>query len=156
MASAPNPANGTDVNLWSVVIAAGSFALNFVIACGTAIWAIGRSKIATDDKIANVDKATAIEFANKDKAMTASLAVLERRVFGEMDAVRQEVGETVTALATKVTQTELWNRDHFVDKETYKEMRQDMRELRDGIDDLRKWLERKLEGVGPRRADFGG
>lgn len=134
MASAPNPANGTDVNLWSVVIAAGSFALNFVIACGTAIWALGRSKIATDDKITDNDKDT-----------RQFIATMERNLNSELDGVRRDAGESDRALRAHVNSMELWVRDNLVSKEAFKDMQETVRDMRKHIDGRFDRLEEKLE-----------
>jgi hypothetical protein len=145
MAAAPSPVNGNDVGLLAAVIAGGGFVLQLLIAFGTAIWTLGRSKNATDDRI-----------SAKGEALTSELSAAERRMqdavtrmghdSGEMgQALRQKIVET----DQKITQTELWNRDNFVRKQTFEvvtgDLRRTLEKLVDRVDERFDRLENKLD-----------
>ena len=100
--------NGGDTGMWTVIVNAFGVAFEIIIAVVGAAWALGRSKSATDDKI-----------AEKDKALTTELIGLERRVESGIERATREFGETAAALRQKITETELWNRDNFVNKQTF-------------------------------------
>jgi len=139
MAAAPNPANGTDTSSWAAIIAAGSFMVQLVMNAGTLVWALARSKSSTDDKI-----------ADKDKASAMAMAALERDIRDELVENSRSFGETASALRQKITETELWNRDNFVSKQTFNsvitDMRRSLEQLGDRVDGRFDRLEDKLDG----------
>jgi hypothetical protein len=93
---------------WAVVVAAGTLTINIVVAILNGISTLHRTRIETDDKI-----------AAKDNQLTASLIALERRIQIDIDASLRSVGETMSAIRAKITEVELWGRDHYVDKSTF-------------------------------------
>lgn len=107
MAAVPT-GNGGDTGMWTVIVNALGVAFQVMLAIVGAAWALGRSKTATDDKI-----------AEKDRALTTELIGLERRVENNIDQATRQFGETAAALRQKITETELWNRDNFVNKKTF-------------------------------------
>lgn len=117
MAAAP----GGDGGAWAIVVAICAVIINGAVAFGSGIWAIARSHHATDEKI-----------AAKDEAMTQDLSDMERRLRGEIDDAIKYSGESVSAIRQKMTDMELWNRDNFVDKETFRSV----------TTDLKRWWER--------------
>jgi len=145
MAAAPNPASGPDIGIWPAVIAAGSFLLQLVMNIGTFVWVLIRSKSATDQKIADKDKAFAGDLGELERRMQDRVAAVERDC-GEMgQALRQKISET----EAKTTQVELWNRDNFVSKQTFNavvgDLRRALEKLVDRVDERFDRLEDKLD-----------
>lgn len=134
MAVAPTPIDGNEYGLWALVIAGCGLVLQLLVNAGSIAWTLSRSKNATDDKI-----------ADKDKALTAELIAMERRFTDDMEGVRRDTGETVQAIRAKVSETELWIRDNLVSKETYREVQESVKELRKHVDTRFDRLEEKLE-----------
>lgn len=126
MATVPPP-RADDGGAWTVVIAAASFGLNFIISLIAGAWALVRSGRAADDKI-----------ELKDRAVTQEFTAMERRLKSDIDTAKREFGETVHALRQGLTEAQFWNRDNFVSKQTFNsvvgDMRQDVRDLGDRID----------------------
>src|SRR6185437_10023658 len=123
--------NGEGAGLWTAIVAGGSFLVQIIMNVGTFIWVLSRSRNATDDKI-----------ANKDKAMGGELTLVERRMRDAIEKVSRDCGEMGHALREKIietdqkiTQTELWNRDNFVHKGTFTLVMQRIDERWDRFED---------------------
>jgi predicted nucleotidyltransferase len=101
---------------WAIVISLATMFVNAVIAIGGGIWALAHSRNSTDEKI-----------ASKERTGADNLVDLERRLRIEISDSTRSFGETVTAIRAKVSETELWNRDNFVNKDTFDTVIGDMR-----------------------------
>src|SRR6266702_6035839 len=53
------------------------------------------------------------------KTRALEMMHMEREMHNSIDIASHQYGETVAALREKFTQSELWNRDHFLDKATF-------------------------------------
>lgn len=84
-----------------IAIAAGMLLLTAIAGVISGTWALAKTDRELTEKI--------------DKAKLD----IERRLDEETDSTVQRFGETVTAIRTKMTDMELWNRDNFVDKSTF-------------------------------------
>lgn len=116
--------SGSDGGSWAIIIACCSMLINLIVAIVTGVWTWGRTTNATDEKI-----------AVKDKAAAAELTELERRMKIDVDCATKNFGETVTAIRQKVTETELWNRDNFVSKNTFQTVIQNMERFLERFED---------------------
>lgn len=118
---------------WAVVIAFGAMVVSGLVAVVNGIWTLGQSRRETDDKI-----------AEKDKSLTEDLTGLERRFKTDIDQSIRFVGESLTAIRQKITEIELWNRDHFIDRNTFQ---LEIANLRRSIERLEEKLEKRLDRI---------
>lgn len=120
------------VTLWQAIILGATFALNLIASVATATWTIWRGNQQLSERISDL--------------RTEMHQAIDR----EMDAATRQFGDTVIAIRQKVTDTELWNRDNFVSKQTFNmiiaENRDSIRRLEDKIDTRFDKIEAKLEG----------
>ncbi len=116
-----------DVDFFAIVVAGCNVALTVLVAVASGVWALSKSKIATDDKIAGGKLAADDKIAIRDKALSQELIELERRVHAGTDTAVRMFGETVAAIRAKVSEIELWNRDNFVAIATFQVAIQDMK-----------------------------
>lgn len=91
-------------------------------------------------------------FATRNsEARKEEMLQLERSMREKLDVESRQFGETVAALREKVVQTELWNRDNFIDRETFNMVISDIKDankrVEDKIDRRFDSLERKLEKI---------
>lgn len=74
---------------------------------------------------------------------------LERTLRESVELLGRRFGETIGALREKVVQTELWNRDNFIDKITFNTVVRDIKDsgsrLEEKIDKRFDVADRKLE-----------
>lgn len=82
-----------------------------VTASVAAVWALGRSSRILAD------------------TLDEKIAVLERRIFNERNDASNLSGEAFAFIRAKMADTELWNRDHFVIKDDFKQFQEDMKEI---------------------------
>jgi uncharacterized protein YukE len=69
-----------------------------------------------------------------------------REVDRKIDELRQQTGETIAAIRTKINETELWNRDTFMRRDSfYKVMEEHSANMRGAFDKIDARLER-MEG----------
>jgi hypothetical protein len=108
---------------WAVVVAAGTLIINIIVAILNGMSTLNRARNETDEKI-----------DTKDKQITADLIVLERRFKEDVDSAGRAVGETMAAMRTKITEVELWGRDHYVDKSTWERFEEKLDRRLDRID----------------------
>jgi hypothetical protein len=104
----PGPNVEGDGGTWAMAVAVGSMFVNIVVAICTGVWTLGRTRNATDERI-----------AEKEKTVAGDLTALERRLEESINVSTDRFGETVAAIRAKITETELWNRDNFVSKQTF-------------------------------------
>jgi len=132
MTSAPQDA-GT--GLWEALIALGTLILSLMGSAVAGTWVLGNSRNKVNEKI--------------DKAVLE----LESKIDDENDTVKAQFGETVTALREKIRETELWNRDNFVSKQTFtlvmQEMRTSWQRFEDKLDKRLDTIEAKIAGKIP-------
>lgn len=62
----------------------------------------------------------------------------------ETDKATHQFGETVSAIRSKISDMELWNRDNFVNNRTFETVVSDIRRLEDKIDRRFDAVDRKL------------
>jgi hypothetical protein len=129
----PGPNVEGDGGSWAMVVAFCSMFVNLVVAICTGVWTLGRTRNATDERI-----------AEKEKKVAGDLVEMERRL-------EREFGETVTAIRNKVNETELWNRDNFVSKATFQAVVSDMKRSWERFeDDLKQSLKSINEKLDQR------
>jgi hypothetical protein len=109
-------AGGEDSAFWTIVIAGATMAINFVVAIASGVSTLNRARADTDEKI-----------DAKDRQMTENILGLERLIKNEIDSTSRNVGETMLAMRTKITEVELFGRDHYVEKGTFQTFANDMR-----------------------------
>lgn len=68
--------------------------------------------------VAGVWKLTTVRDELKD-AITGNRLELEKKMDDEMEEIRRQFGETITALREKLTQIELYIRDNYVSKNSF-------------------------------------
>lgn len=119
------------LTVWEIGLGAAGFLLTFVIAVITATWALGRDRAALGREI---------EEAKSE---------LKTLIDNEIDAAVHSFGETISAIRQKMTDIELWNRDNFVGKDTFKmafdQLRQSWQRLEDKIDRRFDQIDEKLQ-----------
>src|SRR6185437_4932785 len=103
--------------LWEVAIATGMLCMNLGGALIGGTWALARSREKVNQKIDQ------IRFE------------LEQRLGTATDLATSRFGETITAMRQKVSDMELWNRDNFVNKNTFTLVMQRMDERWDRFED---------------------
>lgn len=134
-----NEGNGT---AWTVIVSGGAVLANLFIAGIGWVWSLGRSSKSADVKI-----------AQRAKAVTEELNDMERRLHADIDNSTRQFGETVSAIRTKVTEIELWNRDNFVSKGTFKsvtdEMKRSWERFEDNLNDKLEAIDKKLDRNNP-------
>lgn len=113
----PGPTVDGDGGSWAMVVALCSMFVNAIGLVVGWVWTAGRMRNATDEKI-----------AEKEKAAIADLTAAERRL-------ESRFGETVTAIRSKVMEIELWNRDNFVSKATFQLFVSDFRRSFERLED---------------------
>lgn len=148
MAAFPPPQAGdAGPGPWTVILAGATFLLQLGMNICLAVWTLVRTRNTTDEKV-----------AEKDKSSAMAMAVLERDMRDEIAANSRGFGETAQALRQKITETELWNRDNFVSKQTFNsvitDMRRSLEQLGDRVDGRFDRLEDKLDTH--RKKEFGG
>ena len=120
-------------NSWMLVIGLGSLLLNFAVTIGGGVWALGRN----NDKI--VEK-----FDQK-------IMEMERRFEDAVDRTTHDFGESISAIRQHVNSVELWNRDNFVNKNTFQLIVTEIKEsgirLENKIDDRFKEINVKLDAL---------
>ncbi len=89
--------------------------------------------------------------ADLTTAFTAAMATHRAAVDEEIEMMRREFGETGLALRQKITDVELYVRDHFVSKGTFTQVASDLdgdiKEMRTEIRDDLKRLESKIDKI---------
>jgi hypothetical protein len=114
---------GENGAFWAIVVAAGTLTINIIVAILNGISTLHRARSETDEKI-----------EAKDKQITADLIGLERRFKEDIDFAARAAGETMTAIRAKITEVELWGRDHYVDKSTWERLEEKLDKRLDRID----------------------
>ena len=134
--------NEGDGTAWTVIVSGGAVLANLFIAGIGWVWSLGRSSKSADVKI-----------AQRAKAVTEELNDMERRLHADIDNSTRQFGDTVTAIRTKVTEIELWNRDNFVSKGTFKavtdEMKRSWERFEDNLNDKLEAIDKKLDRNNP-------
>jgi hypothetical protein len=134
----PGQVGEGDGSSWAMFIAICSVCVNAVGLIITGAWTLARTRNATDEKVAERRGAAAID-----------MVALERRLEASIDNSTRQFGETVTAIRAKVTETELWNRDNFVSKETFQtvigEMKNSWERFEDNLNARFNTLDEKLD-----------
>lgn len=134
--------NEGDGTAWTVIVSGGGILANLFIAGIGWVWSLGRSSKSADVKI-----------AQRAKAVTEELNDMERRLHADIDNSTRQFGETVSAIRTKVTEIELWNRDNFVSKGTFKavtdEMKRSWERFEDNLNDKLEAIDKKLDRNNP-------
>ena len=134
--------NEGDGTAWTVIVSGGAVLANLFIAGIGWVWSLGRSSKSADVKI-----------AQRAKVVTEELNDMERRLHADIDNSTRQFGETVSAIRTKVTEIELWNRDNFVSKGTFKavtdEMKRSWERFEDNLNDKLEAIDKKLDRNNP-------
>ena len=134
--------NEGDGTAWTVIVSGGAVLANLFIAGIGWVWSLGRSSKNADVKI-----------AQRAKVVTEELNGMERRLHADIDNSTRQFGETVSAIRTKVTEIELWNRDNFVSKGTFKavtdEMKRSWERFEDNLNDKLEAIDKKLDRNNP-------
>lgn len=134
--------NEGDGTAWTVIVSGGAVLANLFIAGIGWVWSLGRSSKSADVKIAQMAK-----------VVTEELNDMERRLHADIDNSTRQFGETVSAIRTKVTEIELWNRDNFVSKGTFKavtdEMKRSWERFEDNLNDKLEAIDKKLDRNNP-------
>lgn len=134
--------NEGDGTAWTVIVSGGAVLANLFIAGIGWVWSLGRSSKSADVKI-----------AQRAKVVTEELNGMERRLHADIDNSTRQFGETVSAIRTKVTEIELWNRDNFVSKGTFKavtdEMKRSWERFEDNLNDKLEAIDKKLDRNNP-------
>ncbi|MGJ5163142.1 hypothetical protein [Bradyrhizobium sp. HKCCYLR1051] len=123
-------------------------ALFITIAGGGAgvVWRLTRVEANIRKSIA--DETKAIE--GKIAALTAKIAAIEKQAVVDLDVTRREIGETVSAIRTKVHEIETWARDEFVRKNSFElviaRMEKSIETMGDKIDKRLERLTEKIDG----------
>lgn len=111
------------MSLEQLALAAGMLIVNLLAAVIGGTWVLGRTSADLSEKI------------------DASRLESERNF-----------GETVQAIRQKISDMELWNRDHFVNKQTFDgvmaDTRETLRRMEDKIDRAFDRFDRKLTNMG--------
>ena len=117
-----------------------AFAFNLIIFIGGGSWKAARME------------------SSLQHGFTQALTAHRREIDDELDRVRREFGEGLTALRQKTVEIELYTRDTFVRRESFLEatkgMNEAVRTLSDRLDAKLEKLDAKLERLGehpPRR-----
>ncbi len=76
------------------------------------------------------------------KSFTAALTAHRREIDIEVEQVRRDVGETVSAIRQKITEIELYTRDNFVRRESFYEV---TKGLADAVKTIGDKLENRME-----------
>lgn len=115
---------------WAMVsIAAGGFLVTVGSVLGGCIWGVAKIQRATDEKIVaeRIDRAAAITTAT-ERFEAAQLA--QDHNFGEVGLSLRRFIETVEK---EMHAIEMWGRDHYALKDDVKDIRADIRGLRDDL-----------------------
>ena len=138
MTTAPDGGFG----LWEVVIATGMLVMNLVGALIGGTWALARSREKVNQKIDQ------IRFE------------LEQRFSTTTDLATSRFGETITAMRQKVSDMELWNRDNFVNKNTFTMVMQRLDErwdrFEDKLDKRDERIDKRLDSIDDKLNDVTG
>lgn len=109
--------------------------VNLVIGVVGGVWALAHARDSTDEKI-----------AAKERGLNEDLSDLERRLKIEIDTTERNFGETIAAIRQKLTEIELWNRDHLVNKTDFIDMHRSRERFEDllnvRLDQINKKLDR--------------
>lgn len=138
--------SGGEATFWAIVVAGGTLAVNFAVAIGNGITTLNRARKETDEKI-----------DVKDRQVTEELIALERRFKNDIEMTSRNIGEAIMAIRAKVTELELWGRDHHVDKPTFQafasETRRNWERFEEKLDKRLDWIEKKIDRNSSRIED---
>src|SRR4051812_47148143 len=82
--------------------------LNVIVALVGVTWGLGKIRDTVGEKLEEHRETVRIE-----------IEAHRREVDDNLRAARREFGETGAALRQKISEVELWSRDHFVKKDTF-------------------------------------
>lgn len=110
--------------------AIGSLVLNVFVALVGATWGVARIKSEVKD------------------AVRDEIDAHRTQIDDRITQIEQRVGETTAALRSKINETELWNRDTFMRRDSfYKTMESYSTDMRTQFDKIEKRLERMEEKI---------
>lgn len=132
--------------MWTVIITGAGLLLSCVVAVATATWVLARS----DRKVyAKVD--------TDIKKIREELTSLEVRFDSRVGESLHDFGEAMAAIRQKVTDVELWSRDHLVSKHTFTSVIADLKSswerFQDKLDGRLDRLDEKLDSLPYRKSD---
>jgi hypothetical protein len=130
------------------IIAVGLAVFNLVVTLVAVTWKLSRVEISLRDCI-NAERK---DVDDDLKAMAHQIEAVREDIDRSLAAQDRRYQDTFTALRTKITEVELWSRDHFIHKDPFGEivatlrveMQRNRQELVDQIRELDKKLERLL------------
>lgn len=123
-------------------------ALFITVAGGGAgvVWKLTRLEANIRDSIAAETRA----LEDKIVTLTVKVAGIEKQAVVDLDVMRREVGETVSAIRAKVHEIETWARDEFVRKNSFEavisRVEKSLDQLGDRIDKRLDRLAEKMDG----------
>lgn len=120
-------------SFWVLMVSLGGVLFNLVVSLFKGAQTLDQSRKEINEKI-----------EVKDKALTEELINLERRFKLDIDQSLRAVGESMSAIRTKMTDVELWGRDHYVDKNTFNLVITDLKRSWERFEEK---LDKRLEGI---------
>lgn len=142
---------------WTIATEVGTLALGMLVAAVGATWAVGRNNDAIIDKLCKRMDA-------KHDILAAEQRSMERRLDDRIDNSGHDVGESLTAMRTKIgeveqntSRIEIWNRDNFVSKSTFTAVIQQtndfLRRFEDKIDKRFDKTDDTMKDIGEKLED---
>jgi hypothetical protein len=114
------------------IVATAGFLLQFIVLLGTGIW----------------------KFAQVKTDLLAAIAASGKEIDERIDQQSRQFGETAAALRTKISEVEIYIRDHYVKKETFgplmAEIKTDIKSFGEKIEGRLERMEGKIDNQPPR------
>jgi|SRR5579885_1687512 len=152
----PPQAAAGEAHIWlPIIIAIGQLLLTLAAMLIGGTWALSRynSQVSEQfnkslNELNEKHTEALIEFKSENSKAHEEL---EKRLTDKIEEATRRYGEALTALREKITQVELWNRDNFVSKGTFRTVVEDFKTMSEKSDnriDLRlDRMERKIDLV---------
>jgi hypothetical protein len=127
---------------WLIIITGCGLLVNLVGAIVGGTWILSKNS----EKLLNkINERITLERKEIDFRLTQ----IEAEAENGLDETRKWFGENMAAIREKITQTELWNRDNFVNKNTFQVVMKDFKDFftrfEDKLDLRFNRLESKLD-----------
>jgi len=112
---------------WLIIIGGGTLFLNLILGLIGGTWVLSRSHQQLLEKIDERFAAERITTESRVNKLNDNFTAEIRKLDQEIENNRSWFGESMTAIRAKITETELWNRDNFVSKGTFKVVIEEMK-----------------------------